>query len=142
MKPYRRPELYSRISDKECIQMGNKNDDHARMRELILYILKQCEDDPTFSFEKLKTILFLSDFTSYQRTRQSITGEQYFKEPEADSAADMLNKVNSSACFIGDKIKKIKKELATWENMAVIAKAMRLHLRASIAQDKKAHEVS
>ena len=52
-----------------------------RSKELILYVAHQCVDDPKFSKLKLFKILFYSDFESYGRYRQPITGMPYRKAP-------------------------------------------------------------
>ena len=53
-----------------------------RLRELILYVCKKCEDDPTFCEEKLKSILFFCDFGAYRKFGKSITGSAYMKEAD------------------------------------------------------------
>jgi hypothetical protein len=53
----------------------------ARSKELILYVAHECMDDPTFSKLKLFKILFYSDFESYGRYREPITGMPYRKAP-------------------------------------------------------------
>jgi antitoxin SocA-like protein len=52
-----------------------------RAKELILYIAHKCADDPKFSKIKLFKILFYSDFESFGRYRQPITGMPYRKAP-------------------------------------------------------------
>ncbi len=56
-------------------------DRDARCKELILYVARECVDDPKFSKLKLFKILFYSDFESYGRYRQPITGMPYRKAP-------------------------------------------------------------
>ena len=53
----------------------------SRFKELVIYISDQCLDDPTFSRLKLLKILFYSDFESYGRHGQPITGVAYRKLP-------------------------------------------------------------
>lgn len=53
----------------------------SRYKELVLYIADQCLDDPTFSRLKLLKILFYSDFESYGRHGEPITGVPYRKLP-------------------------------------------------------------
>lgn len=48
---------------------------------MVLYICRQCEDDPYFDEEKLKAIMFRVDFTAYLELGHSISGLTYWKEP-------------------------------------------------------------
>jgi Protein of unknown function (DUF4065) len=48
-----------------------------RLRELILYISVQCQDDPKFGATKLNKILWWADFLSYAERRTPITGIEY-----------------------------------------------------------------
>jgi hypothetical protein len=52
---------------------------NKRLRELILYIARCCENDPTFGATKLNKILYYADFLSYGEYGESITGAQYMK---------------------------------------------------------------
>jgi Protein of unknown function (DUF4065) len=56
-------------------------DKESRLKELVVYICHQCLDDPTFSKVKLYKILFYSEFQSYGRYREPITGVSYKKLP-------------------------------------------------------------
>lgn len=49
----------------------------ARLRELILYIAAQCQDDPKFGATKLNKILWWADFLSYAEHGKPITGIEY-----------------------------------------------------------------
>jgi len=53
----------------------------SRSKELILYIARECIDDPKFSRIKLYKILFYSDFESFGRYGSPITGMPYRKAP-------------------------------------------------------------
>jgi hypothetical protein len=48
-----------------------------KLQELILYIAKQCENDPNFGATKLNKALFFSDFYWYATTGKPITGATY-----------------------------------------------------------------
>ncbi|VDS08868.1 hypothetical protein PARHAE_02053 [Paracoccus haematequi] len=50
-----------------------------RFRELIIYISKQCSEDPTFGAVKLNKILYHSDFTAFEKFGVPLTGMRYFK---------------------------------------------------------------
>ena len=50
-----------------------------RFRELIVYVSRKCEDDPTFGAVKLNKILFHSDFRAYERFGEPLTGMGYFR---------------------------------------------------------------
>lgn len=69
----------------------------ARLKELILYIAKQCEDDPNFDMEKLKFLLYKIDTSSYIATGESITGSIYIKEenPVLDETKNTEEKNNA-----------------------------------------------
>lgn len=51
--------------------------DEGKLKELILYIAKKCENDVFFGATKLNKILFFSDFMSYAKTGEAITGAEY-----------------------------------------------------------------
>lgn len=49
----------------------------ARLRELMLYIAEKCSDDIYFGAIKLNKILYFSDFISYLKYGEPITGAEY-----------------------------------------------------------------
>src|SRR5207302_260927 len=55
--------------------------DDRKLRELILHIAKESMGDTRFGKTKLNKLLFYADFLAYQKTGQSITGEEYVKQP-------------------------------------------------------------
>ena len=64
--------------------------DSAKFRELVLYIAENSEDDPKFGVVKLNKILYYSDFESYRRLGQPITGATYRKYSEGPAPSEML----------------------------------------------------
>jgi hypothetical protein len=58
----------------------------AKLRELILYIADQSQNDIDFGMTKLNKILFNADFTSYARTGTSVTGTEYQALPKGPCA--------------------------------------------------------
>ena len=52
-----------------------------KFKELVLYISKRSESDPTFGAVKLNKVLFLADFLSYAVHDKPITGAEYIKLP-------------------------------------------------------------
>jgi|SRR5579871_1973625 len=52
-----------------------------RLRELILYIAAQCEEEPTFGAVMLNKILWFLDASAYADTGKPITGTAYIKLP-------------------------------------------------------------
>jgi Protein of unknown function (DUF4065) len=50
-----------------------------RFRELIIYVAKQCENDPNFGATKLNKILYHSDFRAFERFGTPLTGVVYFR---------------------------------------------------------------
>ncbi len=53
--------------------------DHTKLKELMLYIAERCQFRHNFGATMLNKILFFSDFISYARYGEPITGEDYFK---------------------------------------------------------------
>jgi len=51
-----------------------------RLGELMLYVAWKCADDPKFGATKLNKILYFSDFLSFLRTGEAITGSEYVKQ--------------------------------------------------------------
>ncbi len=49
----------------------------AGLRELILYVATQCQDDPKFGATKLNKILWWADFLAYAEHGRPITGIEY-----------------------------------------------------------------
>jgi hypothetical protein len=68
---------------------GNQVDDR-KMRELILYLAVQSEQDPRFSSTKLNKLLFYCDFAAYRDLGRSITGHLYQKLPFGPAPKAML----------------------------------------------------
>lgn len=50
-----------------------------RLRELILYVAAECQDDPKFGATKLNKILWWSDFLAYAQRGKPITGVEYMR---------------------------------------------------------------
>ncbi len=55
--------------------------DREKFAELILYIARRSEGDPSFGATKLNKILFFSDFVAYRKSLRPITGATYQKLP-------------------------------------------------------------
>jgi Protein of unknown function (DUF4065) len=53
----------------------------AKLKELILYISKKCENHTKFGATKLNKILFYADFMAYAQRGRAVTGATYFKLP-------------------------------------------------------------
>jgi hypothetical protein len=52
-----------------------------RLRELLLYVARKTENDPSCGRTKLYKILFYADFTAYQKLGESISGQEYQRLP-------------------------------------------------------------
>jgi len=65
-------------------------DGNKRVRELILYISRKCDEDPTFGATKLNKILFYSDFWSYFRFGEPIAGLEYQRLPNGPAPKQLL----------------------------------------------------
>lgn len=50
-----------------------------RLRELILYVATQCQNDSKFGATKLNKILWWADFLAYAETGEPITGLEYMR---------------------------------------------------------------
>lgn len=61
-----------------------------RLRELIIYICRQCADHEYFGAIKLNKILYYSDFESYKRLDFPITGTAYRKLPKGPAPENFL----------------------------------------------------
>ena len=59
--------------------MNNFEFEPDKFRELIVYICKKSEGDPTFGAVKLNKILYYADFAAYRILGKPITGAQYQK---------------------------------------------------------------
>jgi len=46
----------------------------SKIKELIVHVVRRCQDDESFSLEKLARILFYADFWTYCQAGSSITG--------------------------------------------------------------------
>lgn len=64
--------------------------DGSRFRDLVLYISKQYEKDPTFGAIKLNKVLYYADFYAYRVLGHSITGATYQKLPEGPAPRQLL----------------------------------------------------
>jgi len=53
----------------------------GKLKELILYLVKESKDDNLFGATKLNKLLFDIDFQSYALFGVSVTGEEYVKRP-------------------------------------------------------------
>jgi hypothetical protein len=62
-------------------EIGARQVDDRKMKELILYLASRSEGDPRFSATKLNKLLFYCDFTAYRQLGRSMTGHSYQKLP-------------------------------------------------------------
>jgi hypothetical protein len=69
---------------------GDREYDARRLRELILFIARRCEGDPTFGSIKLNKILWYSDFAAFASLGKSITGARYQHLPEGPALVAMV----------------------------------------------------
>lgn len=61
-----------------------------KFKELICYVAKQSEGDPSFGSIKLNKILFYADFAAYRDLGQPITGACYQKFREGPAPRELL----------------------------------------------------
>jgi hypothetical protein len=64
--------------------------DQDKLRELIVHIAWQSQDDSTFGAVKLNKILYYADFYAYRKLGASITGAEYQKLPEGPAPRRLL----------------------------------------------------
>ena len=50
-----------------------------KFREMVLYVIRECEADTECNFVKLALILYRADMESYLQTGRTITGATYIK---------------------------------------------------------------
>jgi len=76
-------EAKMRTPDRDELTFGsNDPQNEEKLRELVLYVIQKCGDDPRFGATKLNKILFYSDFYSYAHFGKPITGVEYMKLPQ------------------------------------------------------------
>jgi hypothetical protein len=76
---------------------------HDRLWNLILYISKLSARDPTYGKTKLAAILYFSDFTSFERYGEPVTGAKYIKlekGPIPDMWSDLLKEMETSGAIL------------------------------------------
>ena len=61
-----------------------------KFRELLVYISRGSEDDPTFGAVKLNKILYYADFAAFRQFGKPITGATYRKLMEGPAPREML----------------------------------------------------
>jgi len=60
-----------------------------KFKELILYVAQKCANHEKYGKTKLNKILFFSDFITYAKRGESITGADYFKLPKGPAPRQM-----------------------------------------------------
>lgn len=98
---------------------SNNGRNLAKLRELILYISRKCENDGNYGAVKLAKILFYSDFVSYAEYGEPITGVEYQKYPKGPLPG-ALKKVREDMRTKGD-IAVSKRLVAGYTQHRVIA---------------------
>ncbi len=61
-----------------------------KFRELLVYVSKKCEDDPTFGAVKLNKILYYADFAAYRLYDKPVTGAKYRKLSEGPAPRELI----------------------------------------------------
>lgn len=61
-----------------------------RFREMIIYVCRKCEHDPSFGATKLNKILYHSDFRAFERFGTPLTGMRYFRLEQGPAPRAML----------------------------------------------------
>ena len=61
-----------------------------KFRELLVYVARKCEADPTFGAIKLNKIFYYADFAAFRQKGEPITGATYYKASEGPAPREML----------------------------------------------------
>ena len=64
--------------------------DDDKLKELILYIVSNCDNDDTFGAVKLNKILFFADYLSYLTYGKPITGHEYQALPRGPAPRKLI----------------------------------------------------
>lgn len=81
--------------------------DHAKMKNLILYIAQKSESDASFGVKKLDKILFFCDFFAFMKLRGAITWYRYLVMPNGP----VPQKINSLISeMVGEGLCSVKDE--------------------------------
>ena len=79
-----------------------------KFRELLVYISRNSEDDPTFGAVKLNKILYYADFAAFRQFGKPITGATYRKLMEGPAPREMLTErrtlINSGDAELRDAV--------------------------------------
>lgn len=54
-----------------------QQEEHARLKEMILYVAQRCRGESCFDIVRLCTVLFYVDYWAYSDMGGSVTGAQY-----------------------------------------------------------------
>jgi hypothetical protein len=65
--------------------------DDEKLRELILYICRHSEGDPSFGVTKLNLLLFSSDFCAYLYLGEAMTGQEYQVSPQGPAPRQLIS---------------------------------------------------
>src|SRR2546427_882130 len=65
------------VNDQDRKKLATDDPD-VRLGELVLYIARQCEQDPGFGAVKLNKLLFNADFAAYVEFGKPISRQEYF----------------------------------------------------------------
>ena len=65
--------------------------DAEKLKELIVYVVDRCQEDPSFGAVKLNKILYYADFDAYRLLGQPITGATYRKLQAGPAPKQLLS---------------------------------------------------
>jgi len=69
---------------------SNTTENRRKLRELILYVVSRCSNDPRFGAIKLNKILYYVDFYAFGWTGKSVTGSQYQRLPNGPAPKHLV----------------------------------------------------
>jgi hypothetical protein len=91
-----------------------------RMKEAILYISDKCKENETYGATKLNKILFHSDFRSFERRGQPLTGESYQRLPNGPAPLRLC--IIRDEMLAKDEIEFIRRPYHSLEQQRIIPK--------------------
>ena len=79
-----------------------------KFRELLVYVARKCEADPTFGPIKLNKIFYYADFAAFRQLGEPITGATYYRLWEGPAPREMV--AERRALIAGGDAKIVKEQ--------------------------------
>lgn len=91
-------------------------DELSKKEEVYLYVIKNSRENVNFGTTLFNKILYFSDFDSYERSGQSITGDTYIRKehgPTAQSFTEMIKDLKSKRLIKDFRVERSKGHIQT-----------------------------